>query len=192
MLMLRSFDGLEQLVRMDAIAAIAVLYSLVSKLLFGVLAVVSVIAAIDFIYQRFENMKQMRMSRQEIKDEFKQSEGDPAVKQRIRQVHQERSRQRVATAVPEASVVIANPAHKRHLAIFGKDSFYAKTRISTKPTVEQNAVLNDEDLFVWSGICGLAQDFMGIMRSSSVTITIGQPIALSESDGRRGFYDNAS
>jgi len=190
--MLRSFDGLEQLVRMDAIAAIAVLHSLVSKLLFGVLAVVSVIAAIDFIYQRFENMKQMRMSRQEIKDEFKQSEGDPAVKHRIRQVRQERSRQRVATAVPEASVVIANPAHKRHLAIFGKDSFYAKTRISTKPTVEQNAVLNDEDLFVWSGICGLAQDFMGIMRSSSVTITIGQPIALSESDGRRGFYDNVS
>ena len=111
MLMLPSFDGLEQLVRMDAIAAIAVLHSLVSKLLFGVLAVVSVIAAIDFIYQRFENMKQMRMSRQEIKDEFKQSEGDPAVKQRIRQVRQERSRQRVATAVPEASVVIANPAH---------------------------------------------------------------------------------
>ena len=57
MLMLPSFDGLEQLVRMDAIAAIAVLHSLVSKLLFGVLAVVSVIAAIDFIYQRFENMK---------------------------------------------------------------------------------------------------------------------------------------
>ena len=51
------------------------------------------------------------MSRQEIKDEFKQSEGDPAVKQRIRQVRQERSRQRVATAVPEASVVIANQAH---------------------------------------------------------------------------------
>jgi flagellar biosynthesis protein FlhB len=111
MLMLPSFSGLEQLVTMEMGGAAEVLHSLVSKLLFGVLSVVTIIAAIDFLYQRFEHMKQMRMSRQEIKDEFKQSEGDPMVKARLRQVRQERARQRTVAAVPEASVVITNPTH---------------------------------------------------------------------------------
>jgi flagellar biosynthetic protein FlhB len=111
MLMLPSFSGLEQLVRMDTILSAQVLHSLVTKLLFGVLSVVTIIAAIDFLYQRFEHMKQMRMSRQEIKDEFKQSDGDPAVKQRLRQIRHDRARQRMAAAVPEASVVITNPTH---------------------------------------------------------------------------------
>lgn len=111
MLMLPSFEGLEQLIKMEMSGAAAVLHSLVSKLLFGVLAVVTIIAAIDFLYQRFEHMKQMRMSRQEIKDEFKQSEGDPMVKARLRQVRQERARQRTIAAVPDASVVITNPTH---------------------------------------------------------------------------------
>jgi flagellar biosynthetic protein FlhB len=56
-------------------------------------------------------MKQMRMSRQEIKDEMKQSEGDPMVKQRLRQIRQERARPRMSAAVPQASVVITNPTH---------------------------------------------------------------------------------
>lgn len=111
MLMLPSFEGLEQLVKMEMSSAAEVLHSLVSKLLFGVLAVVTIIAAIDFLYQRFEHMKQMRMSRQEIKDEFKQSEGDPMVKQRLRQIRQERARQRTIAAVPDASVLITNPTH---------------------------------------------------------------------------------
>lgn len=111
MLMLPSFEGLEQLVKMEMSSAADVLHALVSKLLFGVLAVVTIIAAIDFLYQRFEHMKQMRMSRQEIKDEHKQSEGDPMVKQRLRQIRQERARQRTVAAVPDASVLITNPTH---------------------------------------------------------------------------------
>ena len=111
MLMLPAFEGLEQLVKMETILAANVLHSLVTKLLFGVLAVVTIIAVIDFLYQKFEFMKQMRMSRQEIKDEFKQTEGDPMVKQRLRQIRQERSRQRMTAAVPESTVVITNPTH---------------------------------------------------------------------------------
>lgn len=111
MLMLPYFEGLEQLVKMEMTGAAAVLHSLVSRLLVGVLAVVTVIAVIDFLYQRFEHMKQMRMSHQEIKDEFKQTEGDPMVKGRLRQIRQERARQRMTSAVPEASVVITNPTH---------------------------------------------------------------------------------
>lgn len=111
MLVLPYFEGLEQLVKMEMTGAAAVLHSLVSRLLVGVLAIVTVIAVIDFLYQRFEHMKQMRMSHQEIKDEFKQTEGDPMVKARLRQIRQERARQRMTAAVPEASVVITNPTH---------------------------------------------------------------------------------
>jgi flagellar biosynthetic protein FlhB len=56
-------------------------------------------------------MKRNRMSRQEIKEENRQSEGDPAVKARIRQLRQERARHRMMAAVPEATVVIMNPTH---------------------------------------------------------------------------------
>jgi flagellar biosynthetic protein FlhB len=111
MLVLPYFEGLEQLVMMEMTGAASVLHSLVSRLLVGVLAVVTVIAVTDFLYQRFEHMKQMRMSHQEIKDEFKQTEGDPMIKGRLRQIRQERARQRMAAAVPEASVVITNPTH---------------------------------------------------------------------------------
>ena len=111
MLMLPSFGGLEQLMRMEVIVLPAILHSLATRLLIGVLAIVTVIAVIDFLYQKFEYMKQMKMSRQEIKDEMKQSDGDPAVKQRLRQIRQERARQRMSAAVPQASVVITNPTH---------------------------------------------------------------------------------
>ena len=53
----------------------------------------------------------MRLSRQEIKDELKQTEGDPMVKQRLRQIRHDRARKRMMAAVPEASVVITNPTH---------------------------------------------------------------------------------
>ena len=53
----------------------------------------------------------MRMSHQEIKDEFKQTEGDPMIKARLRQIRQERARNRMTAAVPDADVIITNPTH---------------------------------------------------------------------------------
>lgn len=111
MLMMPYFGGLEDLARIELIDFPVVLHSLTTRMLVGVLAVVTVVAVIDFLYQKFEFMKQMRMSRQEIKDEYKQTEGDPMVKGRLRQIRQERARQRMAAAVPQASVVITNPTH---------------------------------------------------------------------------------
>src|SRR5262249_4470079 len=69
------------------------------------------IAILDTIYQRFQYMKSLRMSRQEIMDEYKQSEGDPRVKQRLRRLRQERARKRMMANVPKADVVITNPTH---------------------------------------------------------------------------------
>jgi len=73
--------------------------------------VMTVIAALDFMYQRYNQYKNLRMTKQEVKDEHKQSEGDPHVKARIRRLRQERAQQRMMAAVPEADVVITNPTH---------------------------------------------------------------------------------
>src|SRR3546814_110937 len=77
----------------------------------GVLSVMTLIAGIDFLYQKLRHIKKLRMSRQELKDEFRQSEGDPMVKGRLRQIRMERARRRMMAAVPNADVVITNPTH---------------------------------------------------------------------------------
>ena len=87
------------------------LKALSGQLFVGVFAIVAVIAGLDYLYQRQEFTKKMRMSRQELKDEFKQTEGDPMVKNRLRQIRTERARGRMMAAVPEADVVITNPTH---------------------------------------------------------------------------------
>jgi flagellar biosynthetic protein FlhB len=70
-----------------------------------------VLVAADLIWSRLRWHRDLRMSRQEIKDEFKQMEGDPLVKARLRSLAQDRSRKRMLAAVPRATVVIANPTH---------------------------------------------------------------------------------
>lgn len=70
-----------------------------------------VIGLADFMYQKFKFKREMRMTKQEIKDEFKQSEGDPQIKGRIRQKMRESSRRRMMQELPTADVVITNPTH---------------------------------------------------------------------------------
>lgn len=85
--------------------------SIAGRLLIAALVVVGLIAAIDYIFQKQQFDQKMKMTRQEVKDEHKQSEGDPLVKAKIRQLRVERSRQRMMAAVPQASVIITNPTH---------------------------------------------------------------------------------
>ena len=87
------------------------MYGLALKVVAGVAAVMTVIAVLDFMFQKFQHHKQMKMSRQEIKDEFKQTEGDPQVKQRLRQLRMEKSRSRMMSEVPNADAVVTNPTH---------------------------------------------------------------------------------
>lgn len=77
----------------------------------AILGIMALLALGDFLFQRFQYYKQHRMSRQELKDEFKESEGDPFVKQRQRQIRRERASKRMMSAVPQASVVVTNPTH---------------------------------------------------------------------------------
>jgi flagellar biosynthetic protein FlhB len=70
-----------------------------------------VMAILDYAYQRFEFNKSIRMTKQEVKEESKQTEGDPQVRMRIRSLQRENARRRMMDDVPEADVVITNPTH---------------------------------------------------------------------------------
>jgi flagellar biosynthesis protein FlhB len=73
--------------------------------------VILVIAFLDYLYQRWEFGRKLRMSKQELKDEYKQTEGDPMVKSRIRAIQREMARRRMMEEVPKADVVVTNPEH---------------------------------------------------------------------------------
>ena len=70
-----------------------------------------VIAVGDYLFQRYRWMEKMKMTKQEVKDEHKQAEGDPQVKARIRSIRVQRARKRMMAAVPKADVVVTNPTH---------------------------------------------------------------------------------
>jgi flagellar biosynthetic protein FlhB len=87
------------------------LLKLLTDLLTKITIILGFIAAIDYFYQRFEFYKSLRMSKQDIKDEYKQTEGNPEIKSKIRSLRYERSRNRMMSQVPSADVVITNPTH---------------------------------------------------------------------------------
>lgn len=92
-------------------AALDLLWATSVWLLVAVTACLAAIAGLDFLYQRFEFIKQMRMSRRDIQDEHKQSDGDPMIKQRLRQLRMDKARQRMMAEVPRSTVVVTNPTH---------------------------------------------------------------------------------
>lgn len=103
--------SIEHFIGIDLIMLVREMDDLAYRLLVGVLAVLSFIAGGDLFWQRYTHNKNMRMTKQEVKDEHKQSEGDPMVKGRIRQLRFERARKRMMAAVPTADVVVTNPTH---------------------------------------------------------------------------------
>jgi flagellar biosynthetic protein FlhB len=84
---------------------------LLVRLSAAVTAMMTIVAMVDYAYQRFSFFKQMRMTKQEIRDELRQSEGDPIVKSRLRRMRREKAKRRMIAAVPGATVVITNPTH---------------------------------------------------------------------------------
>ncbi len=85
--------------------------SLAMKLLGTVVAILAIIATADYLFQYRQWFERQKMSLQEIKEEYRQTEGDPAVKGKLRQLRNARMRKRIMAAVPKASVVITNPTH---------------------------------------------------------------------------------
>jgi flagellar biosynthetic protein FlhB len=110
-LILPEVASLNKLIGMEMIQLLWETKRLLAKLLVGVVSIVAVITAIDVIYQRMQHMREMRMSRQELKEEYKETEGDPLVKGRLRQLRMERTRRRMMAQVPQSDVVVTNPTH---------------------------------------------------------------------------------
>jgi flagellar biosynthetic protein FlhB len=102
---------LEAMVRLDPAAILGLTTSLTVHLLGAVVAMLAVVAIADYFFQYRQWFERQKMSLQEMKEEFKQSEGDPQIRGRIRQLRQARMKKRMMAAVPKASVVITNPTH---------------------------------------------------------------------------------
>jgi flagellar biosynthesis protein FlhB len=90
---------------------LGVVISLTLHLMGAVVAMLAVVAIADYFFQYRQWYERQKMSLREMKDEFKQSEGDPHIKGRIRQLRQQRMKKRMMAAVPKASVIITNPTH---------------------------------------------------------------------------------
>ena len=102
---------LDGLVDTDPAGTLDVTRALSLSTLGVVVAVLAVIAALDYLWQYRQWYERQKMSLREIKEEFKQTEGDPTIKAKIRQLRQTRARKRMMAQVPKASVVITNPTH---------------------------------------------------------------------------------
>src|SRR3954452_4541316 len=102
---------LESFLMFDPSAILGVTISLTLQLMGAVVAMLAAVAIADYFFQYRQWYERQKMSLQEIKDEFKQSEGDPHIKGKIRQLRQQRMKKRMMTAVPKASVIITNPTH---------------------------------------------------------------------------------
>lgn len=123
-----------------------------------VCALYIVIAALDYAYQKHKHHEDLKMTKQEVKDEFKNSEGDPKVKQKIRQKMMEASRRRMMNAVPRADVVITNPTHYAVALKYDPDKI-------------------DAPYIVAKGEDYLAQKIKEIARENHVEIVENKPLA---------------
>ncbi len=105
------WDRLESLVSYDPGSLMELIAVLVFRILVGVIVILGFIAGADYAFQKAQNKKKQRMTKQEVREEHKQLEGDPQIKSRLRQIRMERARKRMMASVPDATVVITNPTH---------------------------------------------------------------------------------
>lgn len=117
-----------------------------------------IIAIMDFAYQRYSHTKKLRMSKQEIKDEYKQVEGDPIIKSKIRQKMRESSLKRMMQEVPGADVVITNPTH---------------FAVAIKYDREKEGA----PIVLAKGVDHLAQKIKDVARENKVEIVENKPLA---------------
>lgn len=116
------------------------------------------LAAADYLYQWWQYEKNLRMSKQEIKDEYKQTEGDPQIKGRMRNIQQQRARRRMMQEVPNADVVIRNPTH---FAV----------------AIKYNQGVSSAPIVVAKGMDSLALKIIAVAEENGVYITENRPLA---------------
>lgn len=104
-------DRLDAALGLDPATLMQTVQQLSIKLIGGAIAILTIVAGLDFLWQRHRWHQRQKMTVRELRDEFKQMEGDPMIKAKLRQIRAERSRRRMMQNVPQASVVVTNPTH---------------------------------------------------------------------------------
>jgi flagellar biosynthetic protein FlhB len=100
-----------KLIYMDIFAGLNKMSDTIFFLAFKIIGVFIVMAVLDFAYQKWQNLQDLKMSKQEVKEEFKQQEGDPKIKGKIRQKQRQMAMARMMQEVPQADVIVTNPTH---------------------------------------------------------------------------------
>lgn len=147
-----------EMYRVDLFSAVGMICSIIISLGLKISIIFLIIAVVDFIYQKLNFKKEMRMSKQEVKDEYKQSEGDPQVKGQIKQRMMQSSQRRMMQKLPEADVVITNPTH---LAV----------------ALRYNREKDEAPVVIAKGADYLAEKIKGIARDNSIEIVENRPLA---------------
>lgn len=151
-------SSIPQMPSMDTLVILEILHELIMILLISVLLALIGVALLDLIYTRYAHKKRLKMTKQEVKDEHKQQEGDPQVKARIQSIRMERFRQRMMQAVETADVMITNPTHYAVAMTYDMESMEAP-------------------LVVAKGLDFLALRFREIAEENDVPIVENPPLA---------------
>ncbi len=144
--------------KLDLVPALELIVGTVINVGFKISIVFLILAAVDYYYQKRKFRKDMRMTKQEVKDEYKNTEGNPQIKGRIRSKMQEASRRRMMQSVPEADVVITNPTH---LAV----------------AIKYDKALGEAPVVLAKGADFLAARIKDVARDNKVEIVENKPLA---------------
>ncbi len=150
---------------MEIGAACSVLMDDIFSLIFRVVIAFAALAGADYLYQWWDYERQLKMSKQEVKEEYKQTEGDPQVKGKIKQIQRQRAQQRMMQQVPGADVVIRNPTH-------------VAVALRYKPDKD------DAPVVVAKGLDELALRIVSVAEENGVAVIENVPLA-------RGLYADA-
>ncbi|WP_037348718.1 flagellar biosynthesis protein FlhB [Selenomonas sp. F0473] len=149
--------AMPQFMFFDLTTSLALVADLIFKMAFIVIGVIMIMAICDYGYQNWQTTQDLKMTKQEVKDEMKQTEGDPQIKGKIRQKQRQMAMARMMKEVPKADVIITNPTHYAVALSYEKGM--------TAPTV----VAKGQDL--------VAQRIKDLGREARVPIVENKPLA---------------
>ena len=159
----KEFWNFPRMMDMDLLGVVASVGEMILSIAQTAAIIMAFVAAADYFYQWWEYEKNLRMSKQELKEEYKQTEGDPQIKGKIRERQQAQARQRMMQKVPGADVVIRNPTH---FAV----------------AIQYDPERNNAPVVVAKGMDSLALRIVAIAEENGVYITENRPLA-------RGLYE---
>lgn len=148
----------------DIIKIVAYISETVMSMIISIFIMLVFVAAMDYLFQWWSFEKKLKMSKQEVKDEYKQLEGDPQIKSKIKRKQQEMAQKRMMQEVPNADVVIRNPTHYAVALKYNRETAYKAPVVVAK------------------GTDSLALKIVDIAREHNVYITENKPLA-------RGLYE---